>query len=79
MIGLVTFDMNRAQGEIDLLLDGQYVSDNVEFLADVLRWFEEGPEVGFSKSTGVIDPDFDLPVGRHWRMEDSKEQAEPVE
>ena len=37
MIGLVTFDMNRAQGEIDLLLDGQYVSDNVEFLADVLR------------------------------------------
>ena len=79
MIGLVTFDMNRAQGEIDLLLDGQYVSDNVELLADVLRWFEEGPEVGFPKSTGVIDPDCDLPVGGHWRMEDSKEQAEPVE
>ena len=72
MIGLVTFDMNRAQGEIDLLLDGQYVSDNVEFLANVLRWCEESLEVGFTKSTGVINSDCNLPKGWNWCIEDSK-------
>ena len=76
---LVTFDINRLQGEIELLPDGQYVGDNVGFLANVLIWCEESLEVGFPKSTDVINPDFDLPNQGSWCMEDSTEQAEPIE
>ena len=71
--------MNRVQGDIELLPDCQYFSDNVGFLADVLRWCDKSPGVDFPEITGVFYPDFNLPTQGSWCMKDSKEQAESIE